>query len=452
MTSRRFVLGLVAVFLAALGLRLGMAEAFVGLSAPPDANANSDQVDYEAFASQVARGQGYTLEDGTPTARRPPGTSFTLAPVYAAFGRDWAIGRAWFALVSAATCVLIAIAGRLAVGPAKGAAVGLVAGGLLAVLPEHAYYAAHFLSETPAGFYTAAAIALTLAAIGKPGWLLHTAAGLAWAGAVYCRPQTLLALPVVGAVAMLPYVRARLRGASAERATASGWVRTFALQAAVIALCVTPWFARNAVVMDKATFSTVAGRTFWGAHNEETFTDPAVMGDWVKTSSLPASKRLPKGEVAHDQAAFQEGLAAIARHEAKLPELMLRKVQRAVNPIRETPNQIVRVVFSASGLVVLPLALVGAWMLLRKPGRRSALAVIAAPLLAFGVTTLLFYGSPRFRDAAAPAYALLAALPVAGLLRAVFVRSRQSPGDVEPGDASITLPADEAQATVRRAA
>ncbi|MEM7681050.1 MAG: glycosyltransferase family 39 protein [Planctomycetota bacterium] len=431
MTPRRHALCLAAIFLAALGLRLGMAEAFVGLSAPPDAHANSDQVDYEAFAHQLARGAGYTLEDGTPTARRPPGTSFVLAPVYAAAGRDWAAGRVWFALLSAATCVLVGMAGTLAFGPIA----GLIAAALLALLPEHAYYAAHFLSETPAAFFAAGATALTLLALRKPNLTLHLAAGLCWAAAIYCRPQTLLAVPLVGVVALYPYLREHYRPNHRHRErrlrNRRACVHAFAVQAAVVGLAIAPWFARNAVVMDKATFSTVAGRTFWGAHNDQTFTDPTLMGDWVPTSTLPGSADLPRDEVAHDGAAMQAGVAAVSRHRAKLPEMTLRKVGRALNPVRATPNRLVRIVFSASGLIVLPLAVVGV-ILARRRRESTAMVVVAVPLIAFAMTTLLFYGSPRFRDAAAPAYALLAALPLAALVERAVARRAETTTHVGP--------------------
>ncbi len=75
--------GLFVIALLAFALRVAVAAKFQGLAAPPDAASNPDPLDYEAFAWSVADGHGYALADGTRTARRPPGTSVALLPVYA---------------------------------------------------------------------------------------------------------------------------------------------------------------------------------------------------------------------------------------------------------------------------------------------------------------------------------------------------------------------------------
>src|SRR5207244_3838102 len=108
--------------------------------ASPKGEANPDQLEYEAFAYEISQGQGFVLETGEPSACRPPGTSFVLAPVYVLFGRSYLAARVWFCLLSAACCPVAGwIAHRL-----LGAWTGLLAATWLALYPGHAYYAIHF--------------------------------------------------------------------------------------------------------------------------------------------------------------------------------------------------------------------------------------------------------------------------------------------------------------------
>ncbi len=157
---QRFTAAAVAIFLIALTARLGLTHRFVGLDAPPDAHANSDQLDYEVLAYHLVTGEGYAIHPGQPTASRTPGTSFTLAPVYAAFGRSFTAGRVWFCVLSALTCVLAVWLGTAGFNRA----VGLSAGLGLALYPGHAYNAMHFVSETPFGFWMMLALVATAVA------------------------------------------------------------------------------------------------------------------------------------------------------------------------------------------------------------------------------------------------------------------------------------------------
>ncbi|MEM9416697.1 MAG: hypothetical protein AAGA29_14645 [Planctomycetota bacterium] len=79
---RRWVIALAALFTIAFAVRLGLTAAFVGLDAPPDAQANPDQLDFEQIAWQVAQGNGFVLDTGDPTARRAVGAVGTMALPY----------------------------------------------------------------------------------------------------------------------------------------------------------------------------------------------------------------------------------------------------------------------------------------------------------------------------------------------------------------------------------
>ena len=79
---------------------------------------------------------------------------------------------------------------------------GLIAGMVLAVHPGHAYYAMHFLSETPFVFWLTVAIAATLAAVQRGEWRWHVVAGGCLAMAVLTRPNMILILPLAFGLAV----------------------------------------------------------------------------------------------------------------------------------------------------------------------------------------------------------------------------------------------------------
>lgn len=396
--GKHFVIGLIGVFLIALTARLALTHQFVGLDAPPDVNANSDQVDYEILAHHMTVGLGYAIVPGQPTATRTPGTSLTLAPVYAMFGRSFAMGRVWFCVLSALTCVLAVWLGTICFN--RG--VGLIAGIGLALYPAHAYSAMHFVSETPFGFWML--LALIVTAYGykqqRGGWGVNILAGALWAMAVYTRPQLLLAVPIAGGLAVL---------ASVMRDREH--LKRFAVQAAVLALVLSPWVMRNAVVMGKPTLSTITGYGLWGSHNELTFKDPAYRGGWIKASELiDADHPLSGGEVERNAQATRYGKQAILAHIDRMPGLVTAKLWRLVTPIKDTDNRMVQIAFAGGWFLVAPLMLIGLAVAFKRTPATAWLLML--PILATVASTVIYYGSDRFRDSVAPSFIIFAAAGV----------------------------------------
>ncbi len=399
LTTQRFTVAVILIFLIALTARLGLTHRFVGLDAPPDANANSDQVDYEVLAFHLVTGQGYAINPGQPTASRTPGTSFTLAPIYAAIGRSFTAGRVWFCVLSALTCVLAVWLGSL--GFNRG--VGLLAGLGLALYPGHAYNAMHFVSETPFGFWMMLALVATAVAWQRrqdsaaKRYTCDTLAGVCWAMAIYTRPQLMLAVPFAGGLALIACV---IRDREP--------LKHVAVQVVVLSLVLSPWVIRNAVVMGKPTISTITGYGLWGSHNELTFSDPTHRGGWVKASVLiDADHPLTGDEVERNDQATRYGVAAIRAHVQQMPALIAAKLWRLVTPIKDTDNRLVRIAFAAGWIVVAPLFLLGTVVGLKRSATVTWL--LALPVLATLASTVIFYGSVRFRDAVAPAFMVLAA-------------------------------------------
>src|SRR6202142_3090005 len=92
------------IFVAALVLRVGLTASFIGINAPPKGETDPDGTEYERFAYFLSIGEGFGSEPGNPTACRPPGPSFVLAPVYVIFGLSFLAARLWWCLLSAACC------------------------------------------------------------------------------------------------------------------------------------------------------------------------------------------------------------------------------------------------------------------------------------------------------------------------------------------------------------
>ena len=396
--AERRHLTLLVIFVAAFLLRLAVASTFVGLTSPPDGGAQPDQLDYEDLAFRLSAGLGYTLPSGTPTYHRPPGTSWSLLPVYVSVGRSYAFGRLWFCLLSALTCVATAWLGRIAFSPV----VGLLAGLWLAVYPGHFYHSMHFVSEVPYGLFLTVGTAATLLAFRSThqrqamvAWILLAA--LSWAMAIFTRPQMLLLAPLaLAAFAANLYRRQTMLAVS------------LAAQVLLVIVFLAPWVARNAAVAGRATIASVGAYTFWGAHNERVLADPALRGSWVRTSDLvDADHPLTGSERERESAAWRYGFDFIRRHPSAMPGLEVMKLVRLLSPFEDSPNRVVLWVLAAAWVCTAPFMMVGLIRVLRSD-RRTAM-VILAPILATVVSALVFYGSVRFRDSMAPLLVVLAA-------------------------------------------
>ena len=390
----------VLIFALAFSVRLSLTAVFVGLSAPPKGDANPDQLDYELFAYHLSTGDGFVLEPGQPSSCRPPGTPFLLVPVYSMFGRSYLAGRVWFCLLSAACCPVVGWIGHRLAGPRT----GLLAAGWLSVYPGHAYYAVHFLSETPTTLLTALAVALQIAGLRRPAGWLDLLVGLVWGLVILVRPNlaaaaglAVLITLVAGTIGWLPRI----------------WKATLIVTTAM--LVVGPWLARNAVVMGKPGICTiVGGYTFWGAYNPRVADDPDLKGLWVATSTIVDEEHPLSGtEVEREAMAWEYGQAFIRAHPEKLFAMKLHALLRVVWAYQEAGNRTADLAFRAGWIVSLPFVALG----LLRLARRVPLETLhlLTPIAAVVATSVVFYGCSRFRDGAAPVLIVFAAAGVAAV-------------------------------------
>lgn len=412
--DRSFVRWCLLLFIAAFVFRVALTARFVGFSSPPDREAGFDQVDYELFAWRLAEGHGYTLEDGTPTARRMPGTSLALLPIYAFAGREYLPGRIWFCILSAATCVACAYVGKRVFDQT----VGLTAGAMLAFYPNHAYYAMHFFSEAPGVLCATFATYCTLRAWpsqSRPSWLIS--AGIAWGIAGLFRPNILLSLPILAIFAFILALRKRDIVPLAR----------MLVMGIIAALVLMPWVARNYHAMGILSLSTVNAPTFWGAHNHKTLTD--APGDWLPMSALVDDDHPLSGtEVERSKQMWAYSRAFVLENAWSMPYLTMMKLARFLSPFTVTSNRIVYWVFALGWITCVACMSLG--IVLRPAGETSAptlgrteVFILITPFLAMLGTSLLYYGSIRFRDSAAPNYMVMAAFGVVTLGRYLAPKS-----------------------------
>ncbi len=243
-------ISLLLIGLLALMLRAGWA---VAVPVEP----TSDPKVYMQFARNIAAGHGYCFEPGRPTAYWAVGPAAFYALSFLAFGETYTPMVVALVVIGSATCVLLAMLGRLWFD----ARVGLVSGLLMACWPGQIGLATVPASEPLFLFLTV--LAFRIHAGGSTSWWGRgLAIGIALAAATYVRPIALL-LPIVLAWTSLvgrPDRDRSTRGLGA-------WKRVFAETLCclvVMALLIAPWTIRNARVMGgPALISLNAGPNLW---------------------------------------------------------------------------------------------------------------------------------------------------------------------------------------------
>ena len=396
MATRTFIGLLLAITLVALGLRLGMTAAFVGLDSPPDLSASPDQGEYDRILQQMVAGHGYAKAPGEPTARRAPGLIFSLYPVYALTDGSYAAVRLQIALMSASTCLLVGLLSAMLFGQRT----GVIAAALLAIYPGHAYYGMHLLSEGPFGFYFALALLLTVLAMRRSGLGWYAGAGVVWGMAVLTKPQFVLLGPLAGLV-VLGYAAWRWQWRPIAAVAVCGLAG---------AMLVGPWIVRNAVVLDAPGMSTIGGYTLWAGNNSVGYDDPAWRGRGLPTSQIEQAMgvRLPEGEAASDARAKQYAQQFMAEHRADMPELIGWKLYRLVTPFQPSDNRAVYWAEAVSWIALAPLLVVGWWIGLCRVPRETLLML--GPIVITVAVTVMYMAIIRYRNAVLPALVPFAAV------------------------------------------
>jgi 4-amino-4-deoxy-L-arabinose transferase-like glycosyltransferase len=360
---RRATVALAVILAGALGARLGLAI-MTGLNAPPDHRAcGADTVDFENYAWSLAEGWGYaTPGDHVATAWRPPGYPFFLSILYFLVGHKYWVNRVALALLGTGTCALTYVLGKRLFSDRL---VGLLAAGIMAILPLQVYYTAQFMSET-LGTFLNVLISLLLADAlsSSPDWkrlVRFAVAGLVGGMGALVRAPFVLIPPVVCALLL---AGRRMHGKSVVQAVAIMGLGT--------GIVLAPWVVRNWRVFDRfCLITTNGGTSFWGGNNAVVASPSPYWGDWVDMGVFDRETKRERvwsvpNRVDADHAEWALGMEYLKRNPGKIPVLMVGKFYRVLTPSPNSPNRKFSILVAIGQTFLLPGTVAGFVLLVRR--------------------------------------------------------------------------------------
>ena len=425
-----------ALRIGAAGLVLRLAAVIWGASRFPPA---ADGTFYDTVARRIADGEGYTWlwPDGAVTyaAHYPVGYPAMVGALYAVFGPTPAAAMVFNAILGALAVVASYWLGAEFAARRWAALAALIA----AVHPSLVLYTPALMTEgATAALYVIAAWGAChwarKAGLG-PGWLLGVVLGVT----LLVRPQSLLLVPVIGAVAAHRERGSEPAAKSSRRITSTFWFRAVMLTSVALLVCA-PWTLRNCQRMGRCVLVSANGG--W---NLLIGTAEQAKGAWIALTDMgvPVECREVFEEALKD-ACFGE---AAVRRIRERPGVWLGLAPskwgatfdypaapahylRMSNPalFSHDDEQRLVVVETAFSRVLSALALLGFWGL-PGPARRlrglfAALGLLSLALPFAWVATLclLALGAIQWRvlTAARPLAVALAALGLTALIHAVF--------------------------------
>jgi hypothetical protein len=237
--NRTLWIALAVVFAVACALRL----AYLAARWPLLPDWNVDALGYHQLAANLIEGRGFSLNTQAPfqpDAIRTPAYPAFIAAIYLMAGVAPRAVLVAQAMLDSVTALLVA---GLALNLTRNNRAAVVAGALYALYPTAWNYCAELYSECALGFVLMLTLWLlsgVLTATGRRRMLGAIALGAACGLSLLVKPGALL-LPAILLAALL--WRRRWREA--------------AVCAAVVAMMLTPWVARNALVFGRPMLSTV---------------------------------------------------------------------------------------------------------------------------------------------------------------------------------------------------
>jgi Dolichyl-phosphate-mannose-protein mannosyltransferase len=379
----------------------------------PPTEGISDAFYFVSVGKLIADGEGFAnpydflfRDRHLPTAEHPP-----LYPLVLAL--EWKLGldsdtahRATGAVFGTAAVALVGLVGRRIGGDR----VGLVAAGLAAVYPLLITTDGAVLSET---LYVPLVALCLLAGYGlrdRPSIASAVWLGAAIAAATLTRSEALLLLVLLAPPAALAGGPGR-------------WLRLGACWAAALVLFA-PWVVRNWIAFDEPVLSNNLGGLLAQSNCDAAYSGPKV-GDLVPRCLGP-----PVGLNEDDRSRHwrDRGLEYAGDHVEDLPRVAAVRLLRTfglydgLDAVYDAESRNAHV--QRAGIVAyypLLLTAIAGVVLLRRRGQ--PLALLLAPVAMAAITSVVAYGSLRFRTAAEIPLVLLAAVALAALWERVDVLS-----------------------------
>ncbi len=404
--ERRFWTWLGVILAAALVLR----GVHTFLVAPWPPGIFNDEAYYATLARLIERGEGFIrpgefFADGSsvPTAERAPLFPLLLAGL-GKLGLEGGDGRALGLLTGGATVVLLGVLARRLAGDRA----GLIAAGLAALYPTLIAADGALMTESLYGMFAAAALLCAYRLVDAPGAARAVVLGVVLGLAALARAEALLLLPLL----LLPLLRSR------------AGLRSALVVCVAFALVLTPWTVRNWSAFDRPVLiATEGGETLAGANCKESYYGSRT-GAWVfECVSFPGRGN----EAAELNEEGRKGIRYALDHLDRVPLVAAVRVARswgAYQPFAVPEGREAWVMRTGAAIyfLLLPAAAWG-FVVLRRRG--TAVWILVTPLVTVTVTSLLAYGSIRFRHSAELSLVVLAAVA----LDQLAARRNRRPGE-----------------------
>jgi 4-amino-4-deoxy-L-arabinose transferase-like glycosyltransferase len=406
----------------------------------PSQCAVGDQIFYNAEANTLAAGHGFVEplwavthpgQKAPPAADHPPLTVIVLGgvnwlvehpPLSAVAGDRFDSNvredRYAMAVFGTLLVLLIGLLGRRvgrAVPRVNADAVGLVAAGIAAISPNIWVNDGLIMSETLTGVTVVTACLLAFALWDRPNLWRAAALGVFCGLVTLARAEMVLLVPLLGVVVALT-----TRGSWADRAA-------FAVVVIVAgAVVVGPWVGYNASRFKERTFvSTNDGIALAGSYCRNVYYGQGLGLTSITGPDACIDYPPPPGDQSQVEAVYRKRAMHYARtHLSRLPIVVAARIGRTWSLYR--PLDMVEFnkgegreswVTRLGLFVYYPTligAIAGAIIMWRRRARR-ALWVLFVPAIAVTVGVAVTYGQTRFRAAAEPSLAILAAVAVVAL-------------------------------------
>ncbi|MGO9872985.1 MAG: ArnT family glycosyltransferase [Acidimicrobiia bacterium] len=417
------------------------------VASEPSKCLQGDELFYNAEANFIAAGHGFNQPYGAlfdpgakhrPAADHPPLTALVLTPVAWLADRpplSWVINEPLHDHVREDRYTMVVL-GTLLVGMVGllgrrvgGETVGLVAAAIAAITPNLWVNDGLVMSETVTGVAVVGALLCAFALWDRPTRRRAVALGVLCGLAALAREEFVLLVVLLAVV-----VPCALRRPWKERGVLAG---TAVLAALVV---MAPWVGFNLARFHDPTFiSTNDGITLAGANCAATYYGSGI-GLWT-LGACTGNLNQPGDESQVSSYYRHRGLDYIEHHESRLPVVILARVGRTWSLFRPFDM----VAFNAGedrepwvtrlGLIAyyptLVFAIGGAVVLWRRRAR-AHLWILNAPVIVVTVGAVITYGQTRFRAAAEPSLALLAAVGIVAMVTYLRARQADVPEAVRP--------------------
>ncbi len=254
----------------------------------------SDELDYYNLAMNIVHGNGFSVENGLPTAYRPPAYPYFLSVLFTLHNSVYFI-EIMQAVIESISGLLLFIIGKKIFSERA----GLTAMIVWSLFPSSIIMPSQLLSET---LYVFLLLIFVVSTIHDKSNKIFPAVGIGIiSGAlILLKPQTILVLIILALYAIM------------KRKDYSR-IKTGMFVTLGILLIIAPWIIRNKIIFDEYLITTNGGINFWIGNNSE------ANGSYKIPSIDPLSSI--DNEAKRNSEGYRLGVNFIHRHFVKWVEL-----------------------------------------------------------------------------------------------------------------------------------